>query len=118
MSRQIKTLMLCAAMVVLVACNNRNVANNTDDIVTSNQLEGSTSEELIKDSSDPMGKDSIDTTMLSMSFDYMSREEYVMIVKGTLRYYRDHDSITLDSAIEIFSTEMPKDSIEKWWIQR
>lgn len=70
------------------------------------------------DSVNPMGKDSIDTTMLSMSFDYMSREEYVMILKGAVRYDRDHDSITLDSAIELYSSKVPKDSIEKWWIQR
>ena len=117
MSRQIKTLMLCAAMVVLVACNNSKVANDTDSTDTATPVAKVLTEEQIKDSIDPMGKDSI-YDVLPTFFDYMSREEYVMIVKGALRYYRDHDSITLDSAIEIFSTEMPKDSIEKWWGQR
>ena len=109
-----KVLMICAAMVAMIACNNRNV----DSTVTSNQEEKTPTEELIMDSVNPMGKDSIDTTMLSMSFDYMSREEYEMILKGAVRYDRDHDSITLDSAIELYSSEVPKDSIEKWWIQR
>ena len=112
-----KMLMICAAMVAIVSCNNSNVANETDDTVTFNQEEKAPTEELIIDSINPMGKDSIDTTMLPMSYDYISREEYLEIVKSALRYDRNHDSITLDSAIEYYN-DVPKDSIEKWWIQQ
>ena len=112
-----KILIIGAAMVAMVACNNRSVANDTDDTVTSNRLEKAPSEELIKDSIDPMGKDYIDTTSLPMSFDFMPREAYLDLVKSAVRYDRDHDSITLDSAIEYYN-DVPKDSIEKWWKQR
>ena len=116
MSRQIKTLMLCAAMVVLVACNNSKVANDTDSTDTATPVAKVLTEEQIKDSIDPMGKDSI-YDVLPTFFDFMPREEYVELIKSAVRYDRDHDSITLDSAIEYYN-DVPKDSIEKWWKQR
>lgn len=115
MSRQIKTLMLCAAMVVLVACNNSKVANDTDSTDTATPVAKVLTEEQIKDSIDPMGKDSYD--VLPTFFDFMPREEYVELIKSAVRYDRDHDSITLDSAIEYYN-DVPRDSIEKWWIQQ
>lgn len=116
MSRQIKTLMLCAAMVVLVACNNSKVANDTDSTDTAIPVAKVLTEEQIKDSIDPMGKDSI-YDVLPTFFDFMPREEYVELIKSAVRYDRDHDSITLDSAIEYYN-DVPRDSIEKWWIQQ
>ncbi|MBP5546874.1 MAG: hypothetical protein J6X59_06330 [Bacteroidales bacterium] len=116
MSRQIKTLMLCAAMVVLVACNNSKVANDTDSTDTATPVAKVLTEEQIKDSIDPMGKDSI-YDVLPTFFDFMPREEYVELIKSAVRYDRDHDSITLDSAIEYYN-DVPRDSIEKWWIQQ
>ena len=112
-----KIMLICAAMVAMVACNNRNVANDKDDTVTSSQVEKTPSEELIMDSIDPMGKDPVDTTLLPMTFDFMDREAYLDLIKSAVRYDRDHDSITLDSAIEYYN-DVPKDSIEKWWKQR
>lgn len=117
MSRQIKTLMLCAAMVVLVACNNSKVANDTDSTDTATPVAKVLTEEQIKDSIDPMGKDSI-YDVLPTFFDFMPREEYVELIKSIVLFSRDHDSITLDSVIESYSAEVPKDSIVKWWGQR
>ena len=115
-----KILMVCAAMIVLVACNNSKVANDTDSTLdTDTPVANVPTEEAIKDSVDQIGKDTI-YDVLPESFDFISREEWIDVVKGAVRYDRDHDSITLDSAIKLYSSGewITKDSIEKWWSQR
>lgn len=115
-----KTLMLCAAMIALAACNNSKVANDTDSTFdTATPVANVPTEEAIKDSVDKMGNDSI-YGELPLSFDFISREEWIEWVKSSVRYDRDHDSITFDSAIKLYSSYewITRDSIEKWWRQR
>ena len=115
-----KIMTLFAAMFILVACNNSKVANDTDSTFdTATPVANLPTEEAVTDSVDPMRKDSIDD-VLPMSFDYISQEEWIAIVKGAVRYDRDHDSITLDSVIKLYSSYewITRDSIVKWWRQR
>ena len=114
-----KLMMVCAAMIVLVACNNSKVANDTDSTFdTDTPVANVPTEEAIKDSVDQIGKDTI-YDVLPESFDFISREEWIDVVKGAVRYDRDYDSITLDSAIKLYSSsEITRDSIVTWWGQR
>ncbi|MDO4218361.1 MAG: hypothetical protein Q4D03_09420 [Bacteroidales bacterium] len=114
-----KIMFLCVAMIALVACNNSKVANDMDSTIdTDTPVANVPMEEAIKDSVDQIGKDLI-YGELPLSFDFISREEWIEVVKGAVRYDRDYDSITLDSAIKLYSSsEITRDSIVTWWGQR
>ncbi len=106
-----KILLVCAAMVTLVACNNSKVENDKDSTIdTDTPVANVPTEEPIKDSVEQMKE---------TTFDFLDKNEWVKEIKWAVTYSRDHENITLDSAIKAFSGEwVPKDSIEKWWQQR